>query len=158
MRLTDITIRNLKPPERGQKIYRDDTLKGFGVRCSSGGAKTYVLMHGANRQLTTLGRVGVIKLSDARDAARTILAERTLGKHQSRRIAYDDALKAFLEHSEQKNRPRTVRDYKRLLNRHFRFGREQLADISQQEIMRRIYRLKDTPSVNGGAKRGHRAA
>jgi integrase len=146
VRLTDISIRNLKPPEKGQKIYWCDTLKGFGVRCSQGGTKTYVLMHGANRQLTTLGRVGVIKQSEARDAAKTILAERTLGKHQPTRISYDDALSAFLEHTLAKNRARTADDYERLLRRHFALGREQLASITKQELHRRLNRLKDTPS------------
>lgn len=36
--LTEITLRNLKPPERGQKT--DDNLTGFGVRVSQGGTKT----------------------------------------------------------------------------------------------------------------------
>jgi hypothetical protein len=119
-----------------------------------------VLMHGANHQLTTLGRLGIIRLSAARDAAKTILAKRTLGKHQPRRIAYDDALETFLEHAEQKDRPRIVQDYKRLLNRHFRFGRKRLADISQQEIMRRIYRLGDTIFSNdpiAGSFEAHRS-
>ena len=32
MRLTDISIRTLAPPQSGEKIYYDDTLTGFGVR------------------------------------------------------------------------------------------------------------------------------
>ena len=30
--LTEITLRNLKAPERGQRTYTDDSLTGFGVR------------------------------------------------------------------------------------------------------------------------------
>ena len=56
MRLTNIVVKNLPPPEHGQKNYRDDILAGFGVRVSRGGAKTFTLMSGRDRQLTTIGR------------------------------------------------------------------------------------------------------
>ena len=45
--LTDITIKSLKPPERGQLTYTDDALPGFGVRVSQGGVKSFVLVHTA---------------------------------------------------------------------------------------------------------------
>jgi len=32
--LTDLSVRKLQPPERGQRMYRDSTLPGFGVRVS----------------------------------------------------------------------------------------------------------------------------
>ena len=53
MRLTDLSIRALQGPERGQKTYTDDTLPGFGVRVSQGGTKTFVLVRGATRQRET---------------------------------------------------------------------------------------------------------
>jgi hypothetical protein len=40
MRLTDLTIKALKPPEQGQKTYFDEQLDGFGLRISRGGTKT----------------------------------------------------------------------------------------------------------------------
>ena len=39
MHLTDLTVRSLKPPERGQRDYADDALPGFAVRVSQGGTK-----------------------------------------------------------------------------------------------------------------------
>ncbi len=50
--LTDISIRALKPPESGQQTHWDKNLGGFGVRVSRGGTKSFVLVHGANRQRT----------------------------------------------------------------------------------------------------------
>ena len=35
--LTDAFIRTVPSPEKGQKLYRDGTLKGFGVGISQGG-------------------------------------------------------------------------------------------------------------------------
>ena len=45
MRLTDLQIQRLKAPAKGQKTYFDDLQKGFGVRVSVGGSKTFVLMY-----------------------------------------------------------------------------------------------------------------
>jgi integrase len=42
MLLTDISVRALKPTER-QRTYFDAALRGFGVRVSPGGTKTFVL-------------------------------------------------------------------------------------------------------------------
>ena len=78
MQLTDLAIRTLKAPDRGQKTYFDDLLTGFGVRISQGGTKTFVLMHGRERKLTTIGRVGIIKLKEARERAKEYLAKETL--------------------------------------------------------------------------------
>ena len=36
MRLTDVSVRALPLPEKGQKTYWDDTLQNFGCRVSQG--------------------------------------------------------------------------------------------------------------------------
>lgn len=82
MRLTDMMIRKIGSPKSGQKTYFDDNLKGFGVRVSQGGTKSYVVMYGKRRQLKTLGRYPTMTLKDARAAAKRIqgdLALRSLG-------------------------------------------------------------------------------
>jgi len=86
--LTDIAIRALKPPGKGQRTYWDLTLAGFGCRLSQGGSKTFVVRAGGNARQTTIGRYGVITLSDARTAAKRLLAEATLGKTQFPAIAF----------------------------------------------------------------------
>src|SRR5258708_6114629 len=79
VRLTDLVIKGLPAPEAGQKVYRDDLISGFAVRVSPGGTKTFLLIHGKERRFTTIGRVGVVKLADARQKARDILAAKQLG-------------------------------------------------------------------------------
>ena len=130
MRLTDISVRTLPVPPKGQRTYYDDTLTCFGCRVSQGGTRSFVVMHGTDRQVITIGRYPVITLSDARKEAKRILAERTLGKHRAKSISFDAALALFLAACKQKNRSRTVADYTRLLKRHFAFGRRQLSDIT----------------------------
>src|SRR5579872_6348277 len=120
MRLTDIVVRNFSPPERGQKIYRDDNLKGLCVRVSQGGTKTFVLVHGSDRQFTTLGRYPTIKLAEARIEAGRIMAERTLGKHRPARVLFDKAFEQFIDtHLKQKNKPRTAKTTEGLIRNHF---------------------------------------
>jgi integrase len=149
--LTEITLRNLRPPECGQKTYTDDNLTGFGVRVSQGGTKTFTLVYGVNRQRVTIGRYPIISLSDARIEAKRILAEHTLGRSRPQTIAWDDGLALFLKHCQEKNRGRTVRDYRRLLKRHFAFGRKKLGEITTADITKRLDRLNETPSERNHA-------
>jgi hypothetical protein len=81
MRITDLSIKALKPPVKGEKIHYDETLPGFGVRVSEGGTKSFILTHGKLRRRETIGRVGILTLKTARQAAKERLAEYVLGKH-----------------------------------------------------------------------------
>lgn len=149
--LTDLSIKAIRAPEKGQVTYTDTNLPGFGVRVSQGGSKTFTVVFGANRQRVTIGKYGVISLSDARKEARSILAEHTLGRHRLVSISFADARDAFLRGCEQKNKPRTVADYKRTLDRHFRYGRVPLPEIKKHDVMRRIEKLRDTPRAQNYA-------
>jgi len=139
-RLTDATIRALKAPQSGQADYWDQTpgFKGFGVRVSQGGSKTFILLHGPNRTRTTLGRYPILSLAKAREKAAIILAERTLGiEAEAPTIAFGDALTIFFTaHCDVANRDRTAYETKRLLNRHFKrdFEHKPLGDIKTARI------------------------
>lgn len=146
MRLTDVSIRALALPPKGQRTYFDDGLSNFGCRISQGGSRSFVVQLGADRQLVTIGRYPVISLAEAREIAKRLLAERTLGKFRPHSISWDEAVDLFLSTCEQKNKPRTVRDYRRILNRHFPFGHKRLSEITPQEINHRIDKLRKTPS------------
>src|SRR5580693_589337 len=109
--LTDIAVRNLKPPERGQVTLTDDSLPGFGLRVSQGGTKSFVLVHGKTRERVTIGQYPAISLADARSEAKRFLAKRTLGKARPKSIAWDEAKTLFLAACAQKNKSRTLDDY-----------------------------------------------
>lgn len=142
MKLTDLLIRALLFPPKGQKTYWDDTLRGFGCRVSQGGTKSFVVQHGVDRRLITIGPYPIISLADARTEAKRILAEMILGKHRPRSVRWDEALHPYLAACREKNRPRTVQSYTRLLNRHFPFKRQQLADITHEDIERKLANIK----------------
>lgn len=98
-------------------------------------------------QRRTIGRYPIISLAEARTEAKRILAEKTLGKEKIPSIPLADALVLFLADAEQRNKPRTVRDYTRLLNRHLaKLARRPLGDISTREVAHLLDALRKTPS------------
>jgi Arm DNA-binding domain len=149
VRLTDIAVRTLSLPTKGQRTHWDDTLPNFGCRVSQGGTKTFVVQHGPDRRLIRVGRYPVISLADARSEAKQLLAQMTLGKHRPRSVRWDEAVERYIAACKEKNRPSTVRSYERLLVRHFPFKRCQLIDITYEEIERKLAK------INAPAERNH---
>ncbi len=147
MRLTDLSIRKLKSPEQGQRTHFDDALRGFGVRVSQGGSKTFVVMFGKRRQLKSIGRYPDLRLADARREAKRVQSDLTLVNTGPSRpkVSFADARDKFLRDCEGRNKPRTVQDYKRLLTRHFKY-RKNIDEITRQDIMSVIRNLSATPS------------
>jgi len=145
MRLTDIGVRKLAAPARGQAKHFDDTLVGFGVRVSQGGTKSFILVHGPARQLVTLGRVGVITLAQAREKARHILAEKTLGKIDAPTVALGAARELFFAAYENRVRPRTLSEYRRLFKHLTMFEKRPVGGIAPHEMAAAIDRLQNTP-------------
>src|SRR5258708_15628150 len=148
MQLTDISIRNLKAPEKGQTTYSDDGLPGFGVRVSQGGTKTFVLVYGRARRRATIGRVGVIKLKDARDRARHILAERTLGRPDTAAITFERAFAIFCDVRLATNKASTRYTTRQRISRHFlpALRHEKLGDVQTSDISHVLDGLRRTPS------------
>jgi len=145
MKLTDIVIKALKAPEIGAVVYNDDTVIGFGVRVSKGGTKSFVLTHGKLRRRETIGRVGIITLADARADAKRRLAEYTLGRRRVASVVWTDAMEEFIADGRIHLKERTLEDYRRIFERHFRFGDLKLTEVLPEEIQRRVTKLRDTP-------------
>jgi integrase len=146
-RLSDVFIRNLKPGSC-QVFYRDETVRGFGVRVSPKGTKTFALMHGADRRLTTIGRFGIITLQEARLAAKKMLAERTLGKYTAQTTTFRDALQLYVSTHLLNNR--TAYESKRVLSKHMlpALQSKKLTEIHYQHVAEIIDRIKKKPAAN----------
>ena len=155
--LTDFSIKCLAPPSEGAVTAWDGALKGFGVRVSQGGAKTFVVLIASGRR-QAIGRWPTLTLAKARIEARRLLAQKTLGKIRPVHTAFDDARAEFLEACERKNRRRTVEDYRRLLNRHFPYERTSVDSITGRDILRRLGKLARTPSEQHHAFTAGRAS
>jgi integrase len=143
MRLTDVTVRALALPEKGQRTYFDDVTPSFGVRVSQGGTRTFVVVYGPERIRKTIGRYPIISLAEARAEAKRILAEHTLGRTRPKTVRFDVALAEYLADLQQRveqgqNKPRTLKCYKRLINRYFAFGQRQLNELTHEDITRKL--------------------
>ena len=146
MKLTDLSVSRLPTPERGYRDYRDDTLKGFLVRVGQQ-TKTFYLMHGKARTRTKIGTYPVITLAQARQKARELLAEQTLGTKSAKPIEFQDALAEYLD-SYTGRKASTTHYVQTTLNRHFKhLGHERVGDITTDDIARVIDRLRDKPTT-----------
>ncbi len=81
--LTARGIARLKAPATGQRLHKFDSIvPGFAVRVTDKGTKSFVVitrLHGKQKWVT-LGRVGVLELADAREAAREALNKARAGE------------------------------------------------------------------------------
>ena len=126
MKLTDLSLKQLPIPPKGQKTYFE--ADGFGVRVSQGGTKTFVVVQGVERRWTTLGRYPAVSLKDARQAARKLeLAPRATNATKT----LQDAISDFLTASERKNRPATTANYKLFLNR---IDKTRIEDVTVEDV------------------------
>ena len=149
MRLTDLLIKKLKAPDTGQKTYFDDALRGFGIRVSQGGSKSFVVMYGKKRQLKTLGRYPNLKLADARKEAKRVQGEVVLlssGSLISMKLTFDEARDRFLRDSKLRTKQKTYSEYERILKKHFPIEKR-LTDVTRSDVMEAISELSDKPSV-----------
>ena len=147
--LTDLAVKNLAVPERGQSTYLDRMIPGFGVRVSQGGTKTFTLVYGPHRKRISLGRYPIVSLANARKKAQDILAAKQLGiLHEVSRMTFEDGYSLFLQGYEAKNRPKTIYEMQRIVKRHLMpaFKRYPLVDISAQEIAAIIEKRFATPA------------
>jgi integrase len=140
---TDLTISKLKPPPTGQRSYWDSSLRGFGIRVSCGGSKSWVVQVGPQRKLITLSRYPSVSLKEARIEAKRHLAAPV---DTTKSITLDVALILFIRHCEATLRPRTVQSYRTSLYRHLTERNGSLRSWSTDRLMKIIEALANTPS------------
>lgn len=136
--ISDLTLRALPVPPKGQVDFWDAKLPSFGVRVSQGGSKTFVLkVHNARR---AIGRYPLISLSAARTEAKRLLAEKTLGKVRPQNITFPHARSLFLDDKERTAKASTLAEYTRLLKR-LPF-KSQLSAVSHDDVSRELNKIK----------------
>jgi len=85
MKLTKTAIKHLTLPAKDKpyyKIYRDDDLKGFAVRVTDQGVKTFILDKKINNKLmrTTIGRFGELTVDEARKECQKLIGQYVTGQ------------------------------------------------------------------------------
>ncbi|MGF6428188.1 tyrosine-type recombinase/integrase [Bradyrhizobium elkanii] len=127
--LTDIVVSRLKTPG----TYFDETTPAFGIRVGKN-RKTWIVMRGQIRQRTRIGHYPAMSLADARKEARTLLTQPVEARtHQTFGTAYE-VYKIEL----QEKKPRTQRDYKRILDKYFLpvFEKKDLSSLTYEGIVK----------------------
>lgn len=133
IKLTKTVVDRLAIPaalsgRKGQAFYRDVTLKGFAVRVTSGGTKTFVVEKRVNGRVRrmTLGRYGELTVEQARTEAQKLLGKIAMGvdpiaekrNAQVRAISLGDTFNDYLT-ARKALKPRTVYDYQRAMKQYF---------------------------------------
>lgn len=139
MRFTDQNVRALPHPEKGQRDYADDMVRGLTIRVGKH-AKTFIVATGGreNRKRFTLGRYDPphFTLAMAREKARDIIARERLAKTEAPRTTFEEALGIYYRVHLPTLRKASARCVTQALDRHFRskLGKKALVDIKRSDI------------------------
>lgn len=123
VRLTKTVVDKIAPPARGQTFIRDVDLKGFALRITASGVRSFIVekrVHGRVRRIT-LGRYGELTVEQARKQAQKTLGHIAIGidpaaeKHRQRvqGVTLNEAYQLFLQ-SRKSLKPKTRYEYARL--------------------------------------------
>jgi hypothetical protein len=126
--ITDVVVSRLKT----EGTYYDETTPAFGVRIGKN-RKTWFVIRGRERMRTTIGRYPAMSLADARKEAKRLLTEPVV---KADRTTFAEAYELF-KVAIQSKKPRTQRDYKRLMDKHFvpDLEKKKLPDITYEDII-----------------------
>lgn len=152
MKITKSTIDRLQSPtDKSQAFYRDELLKGFAVRITANGIKSFVVEKLINRKVRriTLGRYGEITAEQARKEAQKILGQIATGfdpiaqKQQvkARNVTLQTVYQDYI--NTRKNlKPKTLYDYKRVMDNVFAdWQKKPLLDITKDKVAKRHAQL-----------------
>jgi integrase len=153
-KLTDALCRKLATPATGNRIYYDG--HGFGLRVTAGGARSFVLSYrtrdGRARRLT-IGDLGVWTVSAARTEANELRRRidqgaDPLGELQDERDAETvaDLADRFLTEHGVRLRPKSLADYRRIIDHHIRptLARHKVKSVTFADIDRLHRRISET--------------
>jgi integrase len=129
MKLTKMVVDKIQPPcDKTQQFYRDDLLKGFALRITASGVKSFVVEKLVDKKVRriTLGRYGELTVEQARKEAQKLLGKIASGvdpiaeKQETKlkaitlQLVFADYLKA-----RKGLKPKTIYDYQRILETAF---------------------------------------
>jgi len=136
LHLTDLVVQRLS----AIGIYYDTKNPAFGIRVGKN-RKAWVITRGTDRQRITVGQYPAMSLADARKEARKLLTE-SVAKHSGMR--FKEAYQLFEQQHIEGKKPRTQRDYKRMIEKHLapKLDKKRLAEITYENVTAITDRLK----------------
>ena len=176
VKLTQTSVADIEPVAGTQLLIWDTELRGFGLRVSAGGAKSYIMQRriGKATRRITIGRADDIKAVAARRKALAAASQFAEGfdpvaerrRTEARRISLRDAFKDYMAAPKKKGggrgapkKAQTVRDIEKQMGRFDDWLDWQVADISGAMVKKRHAEIAETsPAQANGAMRYLRAA
>ncbi|RRQ22449.1 tyrosine-type recombinase/integrase [Thiohalobacter thiocyanaticus] len=152
-RLTKRIVDSLPAPETGQVFVRDTELKGFAIRLTPGGTKTFVVEKRVNGKVRRIkvARYPEMTVEQARRAAQTLLGEIAGGDDpikKKRQAQFDgitlhEAFKAFRQ-ARSHLKPKTLYDYQRVMEIAFSDWQSRpIRVISKDMVAKRFQQLTE---------------
>lgn len=148
IRITKTVVDKVEPPkDKDQIFYRDDQLKGFALRITSSGVKSFVvekLISGKVRRIT-LGRYGELTVEQARKEAQKLLGKIATGidpiaekiATRVRAISLNEAFQDYLS-TRKSLKPKTRYDYQGVMQNAFAdWKNKPLLAISKDKVAQR---------------------
>ena len=98
MKLNKSTVEGCALPEKGYTTIWDDALRGFGLRVTAAGARSYIVQArvNGNTRRSTIGRHGLVTAEQARKEARQLLADMARGVDPVAQQKADEAARKTL--------------------------------------------------------------
>jgi len=156
-KLTDKTVREQAPPATGNRIIYDADVKGFGVRITAAGTRSFVLNYRVNgrERRHTIGQFPAWKVSTARDEAAALKRDIDRGRDPlaEREEARDAPTVAELadrylvEHAAAKKKPRSAEEDRRNIRLHVKpaLGKLTVAAVDRQDIAKLHHEMRASP-------------
>jgi len=147
VRLTKGHIERLLVPAKGQRFLRDTELKGFSVRITAGGSKSFCLEKRINGRSVrrTIGPYPDLSVEKARRQAQIWLGLLSEGKNPFKedddrarvKLTLNTVFTDYLQACKAL-KPKTVEDYQQMINRAFRDWRNRsLSEINKSMVQQR---------------------
>jgi len=126
MKLTKKNVDNAQlPVEKGQIFYRDEQLKGFALRVTASGTKSFVVEKNIGNKVRriTLGKYGALTVEQARKEAQKIIGQIATGvdpiaEKQALKMSIITLEQVFKDYKQARKslKPNTLYNYERVLN------------------------------------------
>ena len=154
IKITNRAVERLTPPEHGYIIAWDKELKGFGVRLTAAGVRSFILNYRlrGGEQRKTLGRYGTLSADQAREVAKAWLRDAAEGidpakerQAQKKRMTFAELAEQYIEqHAKPEKAPTAAKEDERKLRAVLipAWGGRPAEDITRLDVTKLRTRMK----------------
>jgi len=147
IKVSKVTVQHLSSPSQNYRLYWDTDLKGFGVRITASGIRSFILqarIHGRERRMT-LGRFPGMTAELARKKAKTLIGEIASGgdpvankqREKLKSVTLEEAFADYIKIKDLK--PSTIEDMNRALDYTFEAWKKKPLHKITRRMVEKLY-------------------